>query len=426
MKIILTERQYKLLNEETVGLDDFINFLIDSHPNVDNFKDIVRKFIEDSGCQNIEIKKIHLGAAGLALHDKVVINPMVFNHDLNYTMYVIFHEIAHQYQYKKYGRDKMYSLYLDELPIDEAIPFLRKTENVADQFAIRKCRELYKLGLLDRVGLVDRGMYDVIPDFTLIRMVQHFRKNLKDNNVTNPDRVSEIMYNSIVNGISNNEQELSEGKDKTITCKCGWKWKLSDGEDDPYTCHKCGHVNKEQDIDERSRSFAFTRKKRLFSKPERMSNPLRYKLADRLKEENEKTNERKILNFFDLVSKRIVWITEPHTNGERVEPNWEHDTNVITLWNVEHPESGQEWVRQAIHFPKNNSVKWWNEVGQFQLTDDKYNQIVRSIELYKKQNEKDKDAKFLTCMNCRKKFTQTTHKGKKSLPICPTCGTHNK
>ena len=65
-------------------------------------------------------------------------------------------------------------------------------------------------------------------------------------------------------------------------------------------------------------------------------------------------------------------------------------------------------------------------MGQFQLTDDKYNQIIRSIELYKKQNEKDKDAKFLTCMNCRKKFTQTTHKGKKSLPICPTCGTHNK
>jgi hypothetical protein len=183
-------------------------------------------------------------------------------------------------------------------------------------------------------------------------------------------------------------------------------------------------VNKEYDIDERSRSFAFTRKKRLFGQPERMSNPLRYKLMDRL-EEDKNSDERKVLDFFDLVSKRIVWITEPHTNGERVKPNWEHDTNVITLWNVEHPESGQEWVRQAIHFPKNNSVKWWNETGQFQLTDDKYNQIIRSIGLYKKQNEKDKDAKFLTCKNCTKKFTQTTHKGKKSLPICPYCGTHN-
>jgi len=182
--------------------------------------------------------------------------------------------------------------------------------------------------------------------------------------------------------------EKVEG-DKVICDKCGWSWDISDGEKDPYTCHKCG--NKHAEL-----------------------------------EENINPNGRKTLNFFDLVSKRIIWITEPHTNGERDKPNWEHDTNVITLWNVEHPEPGQEWVRQAIHFPKNNSVKWWNDVGQFQLSDDKYNQILRSIEIYNKRNEKDKDAKFITCRNCRHKFTQTTHKKKKSLPICPTCGTHNK
>jgi hypothetical protein len=39
-----------------------------------------------------------------------------------------------------------------------------------------------------------------------------------------------------------------------------------------------------QHVDERSRSFAFTRKKRLFSQPERMSNPLRYRESDRLSE----------------------------------------------------------------------------------------------------------------------------------------------
>ena len=36
-----------------------------------------------------------------------------------------------------------------------------------------------------------------------------------------------------------------------------------------------------EEIDERSRSFAFTRKKRIFSKPEMMSNPLRYKEHDK-------------------------------------------------------------------------------------------------------------------------------------------------
>jgi DNA-directed RNA polymerase subunit RPC12/RpoP len=38
--------------------------------------------------------------------------------------------------------------------------------------------------------------------------------------------------------------------DDTIECeKCGWRWKLSDGGQDPYICHKCGFNNNDQ-IDE--------------------------------------------------------------------------------------------------------------------------------------------------------------------------------
>jgi len=38
---------------------------------------------------------------------------------------------------------------------------------------------------------------------------------------------------------------LTEKMDsESITCKgCGWSWKLSEGGDDPTTCHKCGHIN---------------------------------------------------------------------------------------------------------------------------------------------------------------------------------------
>lgn len=33
-------------------------------------------------------------------------------------------------------------------------------------------------------------------------------------------------------------------KNEKVTCdNCGWSWKLSEGGDDPYTCHKCGHIN---------------------------------------------------------------------------------------------------------------------------------------------------------------------------------------
>ena len=48
------------------------------------------------------------------------------------------------------------------------------------------------------------------------------------------------------------------------------------------------HFDEQENVDERSRSFAFTRKKRKFSQPERMSNPLRYREVDRLCEDVEK------------------------------------------------------------------------------------------------------------------------------------------
>ena len=40
-------------------------------------------------------------------------------------------------------------------------------------------------------------------------------------------------------------------------------------------------------------------------------------------------------------------------------------------------------------------------------------------------NNDPKNERFLKCRECNKKFTQTIHKGKKSLPICTHCGVHN-
>ena len=36
---------------------------------------------------------------------------------------------------------------------------------------------------------------------------------------------------------------IKESK-KVVCDECGWSWKLSEGGDDPYKCHKCGHQNK--------------------------------------------------------------------------------------------------------------------------------------------------------------------------------------
>ena len=40
-------------------------------------------------------------------------------------------------------------------------------------------------------------------------------------------------------------ETITDGK--VICDSCGWSWELSDGGDDPYICHKCGHDNSEKE-----------------------------------------------------------------------------------------------------------------------------------------------------------------------------------
>ena len=41
-------------------------------------------------------------------------------------------------------------------------------------------------------------------------------------------------------------KEETQSKNKKVVCQeCGWSWKLSEGGDDPYTCHKCGNTKSE-------------------------------------------------------------------------------------------------------------------------------------------------------------------------------------
>jgi hypothetical protein len=46
------------------------------------------------------------------------------------------------------------------------------------------------------------------------------------------------------------KKENIQESTKKITCKCDHSWKLSDGGNDPYTCHKCGHNNSKKYIKE--------------------------------------------------------------------------------------------------------------------------------------------------------------------------------
>ena len=91
--------------------------------------------------------------------------------------------------------------------------------------------------------------------------------------------------------------------------------------------------DEQSSVDERSRSFAFTRKKRLFSQPERMSNPHRYREVDRLSESVEKRtviqiSEEQFERLFEYNEEIPVLIYEDE-DGSVENTNFE-TTNLLT------------------------------------------------------------------------------------------------
>jgi hypothetical protein len=156
----------------------------------------IEDFIEKSGCEKIEFAKFKFPALGVAVHDGVLINEMALHQKLETLIFVIFHEIAHQYQFKKYGEEKMYECYVGDISDDEAADFLQKTEIVADEFATRKVRELQKLNLIES-SFVPPQMYKNVPKLQIKHMITTHRMMLKRQNIKSPEKISEFFYNMV-------------------------------------------------------------------------------------------------------------------------------------------------------------------------------------------------------------------------------------
>jgi len=88
------------------------------------------------------------------------------------------------------------------------------------------------------------------------------------------------------------------------------------------------------------------------------------------------------LNFKDLYDKGIVFITQCHdlSTGEKCE-----GSNLITLYNIKFPVKGQEFISKALEHPKPEDIDFWQK-NQDQLTQDKYEQILKSIVMWEKSN----------------------------------------
>jgi hypothetical protein len=196
MKIIINESQYKLLLEATEGLDQFLETLKNEYKLSDELIDEIKSIFEKTDCKKVSFEKL-TNAMGLALHNKLVINPDIFKNNATQGLFIIFHELAHQYQFRKYGAEKMMGLYLNEVPLDEAAEAMAKYEAVADEFGVRKVRELNQKGLLDSKYPPIKG-YGNNPSVSKFKYLLYtIRTELTRRGVDNIDKAAEYIYNMV-------------------------------------------------------------------------------------------------------------------------------------------------------------------------------------------------------------------------------------
>lgn len=191
MRIILSERQYNLIMESVEGLDEFITQVIETFPEAKDMKDEIKSIIEKSNCPKIEFKSIRV--FGFALHNGIVLSSSLLRYNFEMFLLVLFHELAHQFQFKKYGNKIMYKLYEEKTSLDDGANFLIHTEMVANRFAKHKLMELKRRGKVNNLPYMPIN----VNESGLKQQLKDVKKFVKENNVDNREDISEILFNCI-------------------------------------------------------------------------------------------------------------------------------------------------------------------------------------------------------------------------------------
>lgn len=194
MKILIKESQLVVILEQITGLDDFMGKIIEKHPYLQYWESTIKDSIINSGCKKIGFVNTKLQVAGLSVSEGVLINSAILNRSTSELLYTIFHEIAHQYQYKKYGAEKLYECYTGEISVEEGAKIMQKLELVADRFSIGKLLELKNKGCLV-AHVPHKGVYNNIPLIYFIKFIEDMKVQMEKDNIRTPKEISDYYYN---------------------------------------------------------------------------------------------------------------------------------------------------------------------------------------------------------------------------------------
>ena len=101
-------------------IDKFLNKIQSSKNKISyNALQELKQFIVNSNCKSIRFENMSMKALGISKTDECVLSLKVLEIYTEYMLYIILHEVSHQYQYKKYGKNLTLDIY-NELEIELA------------------------------------------------------------------------------------------------------------------------------------------------------------------------------------------------------------------------------------------------------------------------------------------------------------------
>ena len=182
----------------TKGVKKFISTI--SKFNTDIKKSVLKdieSFIIASKCIEIKFENLSEKAAGISKTDECIISTIVFRFPTEYMLYMILHEISHQYQYRKYGKNLVLDVYLNNTPLQEATEKLLAIEKIADRFAIMKMKQIFKNNnVISQINPVPR--YLNMTDLTKMKEhVQSMREDVSKLNLETIEDINNHLYNKI-------------------------------------------------------------------------------------------------------------------------------------------------------------------------------------------------------------------------------------
>lgn len=159
----------------------------------DLFADIDRE-IKNIG---IEYRFEDISAGGMAKNDVCIISKNVLGFNIPNMIFVLFHELAHYHQYKKYGKDFAMSLYTNPISeIDSDINFLKEIESTASRFSKLKTSFYINKHKINNANITADG-YSFISDGYLRQHLIKIKEEIKKRNYTTIEEINEYIYNSI-------------------------------------------------------------------------------------------------------------------------------------------------------------------------------------------------------------------------------------